>query len=223
MELTLRGVTVTQVPLPSVASAFIGLVALGVIASDAGWRALRHLAVMAHEGAHAVTGTLLFRDFRGITLNSDATGATYIRLDGSPGDIIITFSGYVGPSMFGIGAAKLIELGHIVAALWLALFLLALLLLGLRASFGRLTVIVAGGLVFFIGRYTPTLAQVIAAYTVAWLLLLSGVRRVIEVSTTSSDGAYLRDLTHLPRFLWFLLWLAGTLAAVAVGGRLLIT
>ena len=36
-----------------------------------------------------------------------------------------------GPSAFGLGAAKLISIGHIVAVLWLALLLLALLLGGL--------------------------------------------------------------------------------------------
>jgi hypothetical protein len=51
---------------------------------------------------------------------------------------------------------------------------------------------------------------------------LSGVRRVLEVGARSSDGASLSQLTHLPRFFWFLLWLAGTLAAVAVGGKMLV-
>jgi Peptidase M50B-like len=216
------GVTVTQVPLPGVDSACLGLLTLGVIALDEGWRVVRHLTVMAHEGAHAVAGTLLCREFRGITLNRDATGAADIRPTGGPGDVVISFSGYIGPSMFGVGAARLIQLGHIVAVLWVTLFLLAVLLLSLRMSFGRLTVVLAGGLVFLTGRYTPTAMQVIAAYVIAWLLLLSGVRRVLEVGTWSSDGAYLRDVTHLPRFLWFLLWLAGALAAVAVGGKLLL-
>lgn len=215
--------TVTQVPLTGAESACVGLVALGLIASDIGWRVVRHLTVMAHEGAHAVTATLLSRKFLGITLNRDATGATAYTSGGGTGDMIITFSGYVGPSLFGIGAARLIELRHIVAVLWVTVFLLSVLLLGLSMSFGRLSVILAGGLVFYIGRYTPASAQSIAAYTIAWLLLLSGVRRVIEVGTESSDGASLRDLTHLPRFLWFLLWLAGTVAAVAIGGDLLIT
>jgi hypothetical protein len=213
---------VTQVPLPGTESACIGLLMLGLIALDEGWRVVRHLTVMAHEGAHAVAGTLLARRFHGITLNRDATGATDIRPAGGPGDVIIGFSGYVGPSMFGIGAARLIQLGHIVAVLWVMLFLLMVLLLSLRMSFGRLTVVLAGGLVFLTGRYTPVPAQVIAAYMIAWLLLLSGVRRILEVGTGSSDGARLRDLTHLPRFLWFLLWLAGALAAVAVGGQLLV-
>ena len=71
-------------------------------------------------------------------------------------------------------------------------------------------------------RYTPVGAQIVAAYGIAWLLLLSGVRRVLEVGVLSDDGASLAGLTHLPRLLWFLLWLAATLAAVAVGGKMLV-
>ncbi len=216
------GVTVTQVPLSGLASAAIGLVALGMVAVDAGWQVARHFTVMAHEGAHAATGTLLLRRFGGITLNRDATGATDIRPAGGLGDVVITFSGYVGPSLFGLGAAKLIEVGQILAVLWVAIVLLAALLLGLRRSFGRVTVLVAGGLVVLVVRYMPAPVQIIAAYVIAWLLLLSGVRRVIEVGARSSDGDHLRKLTHLPRMLWFLLWLAASLIAVAAGGKLLV-
>lgn len=216
------GVTGSQVPLPGSASACIGLAVLGVVASDAGWRVVRHVTVMAHEGAHAVTGTLLSGKLGGITLNSDATGATEIRPAGAASDLVMTLSGYAGPSLSGLGAAKLIELGHIVAVLWVTLFLLALLLLVLRRSFGRVSVVITGALVYIAGHDLAGLAQMIVAYAIAWLLLLSGVRRVLEVGVLSGDGAHLRSVTHLPRFLWFLLWLAVTLWAAAVGGRLLI-
>ncbi|HEX6520199.1 MAG TPA: M50 family metallopeptidase [Streptosporangiaceae bacterium] len=214
--------TATQVPLPGLASASVGLVALGMVALDAGWRIIRHFTVMAHEGAHAATGTLLLGDFNGIVLNPDATGATGITPRGGLTDVFTTFAGYAGPSIFGLGAAKLIELRYIVSVLWVTLFLLAVLLLCLRASFGRRTVVLAVGLVFLVGRYVPAPVQTVAAYAIAWLLLLSGVRRVIEVGMRSSDGEHLRKLTHLPQFLWFLIWLASTLAAVAAGGKMLV-
>lgn len=72
------------------------------------------------------------------------------------------------------------------------------------------------------GRYTPVGAQVTGAYAITWLLLLSGVRRVLEVGMLSSDGADLRRLTMVPRLIWFLLWLAAALGAVAVGGKMLV-
>jgi hypothetical protein len=96
------------------------------------------------------------------------------------------------------------------------------LLVGLRRSFGLITVFLAGGIVFGIARFTPVPAQVTAAYSITWLLLLSGVRRVMEVGVRSDDGGRLRAMTHLPHALWFLLWLAATLAAAAEGFRLLV-
>ena len=115
--------SVTQAWLSGPAAAAAGLVAFGVVALDAGWRFLRHGTVMAHEGGHAVLGSLLFRDVSGIKLNRDATGGTLMNL---------------------------------------------------------------------------------------------------EVGAGSSDGANLSQLTLIPRLIWFLLWLAATLAALAFGGKLLV-
>jgi hypothetical protein len=198
------------------------LAALGLVAFDAGWQVVRHLTVMAHEGAHAVIGLLLFRDIGGIVLHRNATGATNVGSAGGLPGCLIGLSGYLGPSAFGLGAAKLIQLRLDGVVVWGLLFLLAVLLTALRWSFGIITVLLAGGIVFVIGRFTPMTVQVVASYSITWLLLLSGVRRVIEVGAASDDGAALRGITHLPGAVWFVLWLAATLAAVVVGGSMLI-
>jgi hypothetical protein len=212
----------TQPPLSAAAAVLIGLAALVLLVLDVGWRVVRHGTVMAHEGAHAVVGSLLFRNVSGIELHADATGGTRMRGGGCLGSVVVSFVGYVGPSLFGLGAARLIEFGHVVAVLWVTLFLLGVLLTGLRRSFGMVTVILVGGAVFATGHLTPGAVQTTASYAIAWLLLLSGVRRVVEVGISSADGADLRSLTGLPHVLWFLLWLAATLAAVAVGGSMLV-
>jgi Peptidase M50B-like len=215
-------VSLTQAPLSGGTAALIGAAALGVVAIDAGWQVVRHLTVMAHEGAHAVTGLLLLGSFGGIELRADGTGATDISPATGLRAFPIALAGYLGPSAFGLGAAKLIELRYTAVVLWAVLFLLAVLLAGLRRSFGLITVLLAGGIVFGIARYTPMPVQVSAAYSITWLLLLSGVRRVLEVGARSDDGGRLRGMTGLPHALWFLLWLAATLAAAAEGVRLLV-
>ncbi len=169
-----------------------------------------------------MAAVLLARGASGITLKPNADGETNYVPGGTPGKIGVGFVGYVGPSMFGLGAAKLIELGHIVAVLWVALVLLAFLLAALRISFGLVTVVLVGFLASQIVRYTPVPVQVVAAYVITWLLLLSGVRRIFERGADSKDAKDLRSLTNLPRSLWSLLWLAAALAAVAVGGNLLV-
>ena len=214
--------SIAQAALPGSTATVIGLAAFGAVAVNAGWVVVRHLAVMAHEGAHALTGLLLFRSVHGIELRSDATGGTDIRPATGLRSVPIALSGYLGPSGFGLGAAKLIELRYTPVVLWVVLFLLAVLLAGLRRSFGLISVVLAGGIVFGIARYTPMHVQVVSAYAIAWLLLLSGVRRVVEVGIRSDDGIRLRGLTGLPNALWFLFWLAATLAAAAEGARLLV-
>jgi len=213
-------VSLTQAELPGSTATVIGLAAFAVVVLDAGWLIIRHFAVMAHAGAHALTGVLLARRVRGLELRSDATAATIIE----PGlrSVPVVLSGYLGPSGFGLGAAKLIELRLTPVVLYLVLVLLAALLIGLRRSFGLISVLVAAGVVTGIAWFTPMHIQVISAYSVAWLLLLSGVRRVVEVGLRSDDGIRLRGLTRLPHVLWFLFWLVATLAAAAEGARLLV-
>ena len=214
--------SITQAELPSSTATVIGLATFGVVTFNAGWLIVRHLAVMAHEGAHALTGLALFRRVHGIELRSDATGGTDIRPATGLRSVPIALAGYLGPSAFGLGAAKLVELRLTPVVLYVVLFLLAVLLVGLRRSFGVISVVVAGAVVAGIAWYTPMHVQVVSAYAVAWLLLLSGVRRVVEVGLRSDDGIRLRGITGLPHALWFLFWLVATLAAAAEGARLLI-
>jgi hypothetical protein len=217
-------VSLTQTPLPGSTAVLVGLGAFGVVTFDLTWQAIKYGTVMAHEGAHAVMDSLLFRGFDGIELNyEDAKGGTHRKKTGGClGESLLSFIGYVGPSLFGLGAARLIQTGRIVAVLWVTLFLLVLLAFGLRWSFGVITVPLAVGLVFVVGRYTSAGVQIVAAYAIAWLLLLSGVRGILRRRRGSQDGKDLKQLTGLPQFIWFLLWLAATLAAVAVGGKMLV-
>jgi hypothetical protein len=214
----------TKIPdtLSAAAAALIGLVALAVVAPIAGWQFIRHGAVMAHEGAHAVFGSLAGRKIGGIALNGDATGGTLVETGGCLGSIIIGFAGYVGPSLFGLGAAWAIHLGHSESVLWVALFLLVILAFMLRRSYGMITIVFVGALVYFVGHYAPHGVQIVAAYFLAWLLLLSGVRGVLYRGADSGDGADLSQLTMIPRLIWWLLWLAATLGAVALGGKMLV-
>jgi hypothetical protein len=215
-------VTATQIPLSSAAAVLIGLAALAVTMIGALWRFFRHGMVIAHEGGHAAVSAMLLRKVSGVELNSDGTGATTARGGSWPGTVLFFFAGYLGPSLFGLAAAKMIELGHIVQVLWIALFLLALMLIAVQTSFGVLSVIVAGGLVFLVVHYAPVETQIVAAYAITWLLLLSGVRMILEHGTNGADAGDLRSRTFIPKFIWFLLWLAGTLTAVAAGGKWLI-
>jgi hypothetical protein len=212
-----------QTPLSATDVVLIGLVTFAAVAFEATWAVVRHIGTMAHEGAHALISSLSGRGVQSIKIKPNADGETKPARGGAmPGTVAIGVVGYVGPSAFGLGAAKLIESGYILSVFWVALVLLAVLLLAVRWSFAFVTVPAAGALAFLVAKSEPMHTQVIAAYGLAWLLLLSGVRTVVEHGLGAVDARILRDVTGIPRLLWSLLLLGGTLAALAVGGRMLV-
>lgn len=213
----------TPAPLPGTEAALIGLAASAVVMNPFLGPLIEDFNVMAHEGAHAVIGSLLGFPPVGVKLNPDATGATsFPRSVRGTRAVIIGASGYLGPSMFGLGAAKLIETGHVISVLWVAIILLVLLLLLIRKSFGLVSVPFAIVLLTVVMRYAHDGLEEAVIYAITWLLLLSGVRVVIADGASAGDAAQLSTRTHVPRQLWALLWLAGTLLAVIIGGKWLV-
>jgi hypothetical protein len=208
----------TQTPLSGTETVLIGLVVSIVVIPSVTWRLVQHFQVMAHEGMHGVVGALS-RTVEWIELLPTAEGGTLILPPSGTGFGVAAFVGYLGPSALGLGAARFIQFGHIIAVLWVTLLLLALLLLKLKSSFGMVTVPLAGFLIFLVLKHTSQRDQILAVYAITWFLLLSGVRIVVQRGIVAGDAGILRDLTSIPRLVWFALWLAGTLAAVVIGAR----
>ena len=211
----------TQTPLPAMAAVFLGLMVLAVVTLPT-WLIVQHVNTIAHEGAHALVGSSLGGTVQGVTMRRDGKGLTLVKLPGSSGGILFLFVGYLGPSAFGLGAAKLISLGHIVAVLWLGLLLLAILLITVRNFFGFCSVVVTGLLIYFVARYAAIGTETVVAYVITWFLLLSGLRVVIVHNIGAEDAKSLAKKTYLPRMLWVGMWLAGTAAALLAGGSLLV-
>ena len=136
LELTTHHLVHNPAPPPASVQVPVAILVLLAFATEGIWRVVRHIGVIAHEGAHAVAGWSTGHKVGGVTLNSDATGATLIPGTAGPSAVITVFAGYLGPSLFGLGAAKLISIGHIVAVLWLGLLLLAILLITVRTFSG---------------------------------------------------------------------------------------
>ena len=212
----------TQAPLPAPTAVLIGLAALAAVSLQEIWLLAQHVNTIAHEGAHAIIGSAVGRPVKGVTLLLNGNGRTEVGSGKVSGDVTIGVVGYLGPSAFGLGAAKLIELRHSAAVLWLALILLAVLLVTLRNVFGFVSVLVTGGLIYIIARYAPVGTGTVTAYGVTWFLLVSGVRVVLDHNTGATDATTLAGLTHIWPSIWVLVWLIGTVTALAVGGSLLV-
>src|ERR1700685_1457670 len=185
-----------HLPLSSGECIGIGLVAARVVLTPLIGTTVAHFSGMTREGAHALLAVILGLTVTEIILDRHSGGKTSIAGEGMR-VVLVFLIGYVGPSLFGLGAARLISLGYPVVVLWLIVLILVLVLFLLGRSFGLLSVPFAIVLLYLILRYTHAGQEVVAAYAVAWLLLLSGLRTAIAHGIHSGATDNLRRRTHL--------------------------
>ena len=202
------------------------------------WRLLRFVVTIAHEGGHAIAAVLVRRELAGIRLHSDTSGVTLSRgrADG-PGMVFTALSGYPAPSVLGIGFAALVGLDQIRAMLWVTIALLLLLLTQIRNMFGVLTVVGSGAAAVAVIVWGTDRVALGFACAVAWLLLVGGLRAVIELQHSrrqqgsgrgarghqlSSDADQLARLTHLPGLLWVTFFFLLSTVALLAGAWLML-
>jgi hypothetical protein len=210
-----------HLPLSAGESVLIGLVVAVVVLVPLLGLPAAHFSGMTREGAHALLATILGLSVAEIILDRHSGGRTSVVGEGLR-VVLVFLIGYLGPSLFGLGAARLISLGYAVAVLWLLVVILVGVLFLLGRSFGLVSVPFALGALYLILRNGHGRTEVIVAYALAWLLLLSGLRTVIVHGVHSGATDNMRRHTHLPHGLWWLLWLAGTVVALLLGGKLLV-
>ena len=76
---TLGGMGMTQTPLPGPDAALLGLATFVVVNVKSLWSLAKHLDVMAHEGMHAITGSILGFRVRNVELKRNGDGQTNYR------------------------------------------------------------------------------------------------------------------------------------------------
>jgi hypothetical protein len=211
----------TQAPLPTSIVVLLGLAVFAVIMLPT-WLLVRYVTTMAHEGAHALVGWAFGGKVKSVTMQPDGSGLTDASFTRNAGRFLFLFVGYIGPSAFGLAAAKLISIGHIVAVLWLALLLLAILLITVRNFFALCVVVVTGLLLYLFSRHASVAAQTVLAYGITWFLLLSGLWHVLKYDGQRGDAAKAAEKTHLPSWLWVGVWQLGAAVALVVGAKLLL-
>ncbi|MCW2848844.1 MAG: putative rane protein [Marmoricola sp.] len=217
-------------PSPSTGVVVVTAVVALLLMAPQAWPRTRHLVTIAHEGAHGVVALLSGRRLAGIRLHSDTSGLTLSRgRPTGPGMVLTSAAGYVGPGLMGLGAAYLLQAGHAVGVLWLALVLLALLLLQVRNFYGLWAVLVVGVAVFAFSWWASPPVQVVVAHVGTWFVLLAAPRAVLELHAhrrggraRTSDADVLARLTKVPGLVWVGVFLVVDLAALVVGGRWLL-
>lgn len=223
-------VVATQPPPSGAVVLGTAVVAAALVLLPRTWPVTRHVVTIVHEGAHGLAALLTGRRLTGIRLHSDTSGVTVsVGRPRGPGMVLTTAAGYVGPALLGLGAAALLGAGHAVALLWTLIVLLALLLVQIRNWFGLWSVLVSATVVLLVSWALPGQAQSAFAYLVAWFLLLSAPRPVLELQaerrrrrSSTSDADQLARLTGLPALVWVGVFLAGNLGALVAGTRWLL-
>src|SRR5918997_582690 len=219
-----------EAPLPLEVLAGEAVVALLVVATPALWRPARTVVTIAHEGAHGLAALATGRRLAGIRLHSDTSGLTVSagRPTG-PGMVLTCAAGYVGPGLFGLGAAALLAAGHAVGVLWALLVLLALLLVQIRNLYGLWAVLVTGAVVFGATWWLPPQGQTVFAAVATWFLLLAAPRTVLELQTArsrrrapDSDADQLARLTPFPALFWVGVFLLVDVGSLVLGARWLL-
>jgi hypothetical protein len=234
-------VTTTQPDLDWPMALAAAVLALVLAWSPVGYRVVRHLATLAHEAGHAAVAALVGRRLSGIRLHSDTSGVTLSRgRPRGPGMVLTLAAGYPAPAVVGLAGAWLVGTGYAAGWLWSLVLLCALMLLLVRNLYGLWVVTVIGVAVAALSWAAPPLVLSAVAHVVAWSLLLSAPRAVMELQRQrgrlrpgpgrsptrghhpESDVDQLARLTRTPAVLWSgLFWLV-CVGCLAVGGWLLL-
>lgn len=184
------------------------------------WPITRYVITIAHEGAHALTGSATGGRIDYIRVKTNGDGDTQVLDDHSK--LLTGLAGYAGPSMFGVLGAILLAHGvRPDAVLWTTVVLIGAVFIQAKNFFGVL-VTVATGLVFFlIARNASAQVREWCVYTLVWFLLVGGVKGIADHGRGAGDAAKLREWFKLPRGFWAGIWWLATLAGLVYGGGIL--
>lgn len=228
-EIWERVVTTQPVPRLDVVLA-LGVGALVLVGSPAGYRLVRHLVTVVHEAGHAAVAVLAGRRLTGIRLHSDTSGLTVSRGRArGPGMVATLAAGYPAPALLGLAAAWLLSAGYAVGLLWGLVLVCGVLLLHIRNLYGVWVLLATGGAVAAASWWLPPVVLSALAHLLVWALLLSAPRSVLELSRQrragrghSSDADQLARITVLPAVAWVGVFAVVTIGGLVAGGWLLV-
>lgn len=227
--------TTTQHPPSLVVVAALGVLALIIVASPAGYRTIRHGVTVLHEAGHAVVALMVGRRLSGIRLHSDTSGVTVSsgRARG-PGMVATMIAGYPTPALVALAATLLLNAGYAVGLLWALVALSAAMALFVRNLYGFGVLLALGGGVGLVSWTMPSVVLSGLAYLLVWTLLLAAPRSVFELSAQrrralrtgrrdiTSDAAQLTGLSGVAAAVWVLVFFAVTSLSALAGAFVLL-
>ena len=215
-----------QTPLPTTQAVLIGLLAAIAVTAPTIWNVVQDAETVVHEGAHVLAGIVAGGKIEKVEINKDDDSKTFLvpKTGAGNGLAAFFFVGYIGASAAGLIAAGLISIGYIAFALFLGLLLYAVVLWFVQNWFGGTVILGWGLLLYVVLRYATVGVETVVAYFVTWFLLISGAKLALRNvgRRDITDAEKLEGITHVFRSAWIFLWLILTIAALVVGGAILI-
>jgi hypothetical protein len=207
-----------------------GLVAF--VAAVPLWRFTTHAITIAHEGGHAMFGSLAGLLVKKVRVDRGGVGSTGFSKAVKDLSVFETLAaglaGYLGPSIFGLaGAWMLVHDMSPRAVLLMTLVLMAVLLVMVRNLFGLFVVPLTGALIWAVAMRATAEVQLVFAHIWVWFLLMGGTRQIPELfrewkGGKEVDTGALSSKTGLSSAFFVALFWAGSLAALIYGGVLLL-
>ena len=185
---------------------------------------------VAHEGGHMLAALICGRRVTKFELDEASektgplgSGSTLPEPDTGVGDVLILFAGYATPPLAGLGGAYVIAAGNAWGVLVIGVVLLLAVLLIPKINPLALTVtfLLLGGILWALVAGDPDV-QAALAVGLVWMMLIGGLWMIVERNVNNDDAKRLKEITWIPRFVWFAGWLAIGVVSLWVGGRVLL-
>ncbi len=192
-------------------------VALALVLVGPLWHIARLAVTLVHELGHAVVGLAVGRRFVGFVIRGDMSGhAVTTGPARGLGRVATAWAGYPAPALVGAGVVWLAVRGWSAPVVTIVLGTLVIAVTRIRSPLTALVMLasVGGTAALWWWRDDAVQEQVLVC---AGLVLIVGAWRhvatVMSHGTRADDPAVLAQLTHIPRLLWNISFLAVVIGA----------
>lgn len=190
--------------------AVVVVIAIALAVPRVTWRWFGLFTTLVHELGHAFPALATGRFVHGIRIRADHSGSA--SSSGSwLSSVVSGFAGYPAPALVGMALIRSVFAGYSTAAFAVSTVIVLLTLLFIRNLFGVLVVVATAATSAAFWLWGSTEMQVCALLVLAVVLLVGGVRGVVNVTSVyigrreeleSSDAYLLFRRTGLPSPVW---------------------
>lgn len=203
-----------------------GVVVLVMVALPITGSWVASLVTVAHEGGHLITAVLSGRNPKHFVVNEGRGGGGGTDASTTWGATLpfVLAAGYLTPPLAGLAGAALVVAGRSWSLLWVAIVLLFGAWAKSKGLFTGLIVLLAGAGVGYVAVEGSPQVQSTLAVALVWLMLLGGVRSLVNLGLgdADSDSGRLSAATWIPRVVWVALFWVVALACLWFGARRLL-